>query len=275
MATGTIISLPQESSQKNVAGNPAPAILPNRDDMRPTKVETIYFYNVAPQTFNVPRYPNHPRLQFKACKRGEEYAIARGSISHPFEEFREDTNFNRIPVYTNGYREATRMLCPLNPGIDQNFDDPATLHQGGNLNRLGVFWSTHNPPLPEELAAARERLEDTYRKEIERMEAIEAESGIDGARAAANRTSHNAADYFEQSFAWHRSDLTQKKSAGKIDCDACGEKIRATAKLCIHCGAPTDPKLQKAWLAERLGGAAPAGRRKLTIDPEQVVDFKS
>lgn len=255
MATAHIVPDPSASKvmsdEKNLSG-PIPSIMSmNPDDLRPAHLDDVYFYNIAPQEFQISMPPNHPRMLFRACPRNKEYLMV-GKITHPFEEFREDQNFNRVSTWTNGYREAMKILCPLNPGFDQDFDDPSTIHQGGNLCRLGMFWSKHNPPLEKELAAARARLEATYRVEIEQLVAIEAEGGPDAARARANRLSHAAAEYFEQSFSWHRSDLSQRKDAGKVDCGVCGEKIGATAKLCIHCGAPTEEKAQKAWLAEKL-----------------------
>ena len=263
MATATIQHDPNMSrsmsDEKNLSG-PVPSIMHmNADDLRPQKLDDIFFYNIAPQDFTVSMPPNHPRMLFKRCPRSKPYVMV-GRLTHPYEEYREDQNFNRVSTWTNGYREAMKVLCPLNPGTDQDWDDPNTLHQGGNLCRFGVFWSTHNPPLEEELEAARNRLEASYRAEIESLVAIEAEGGPDAARARANRLSHAAAEYFNQSFSWHRSDLSQKKDAGKVDCTACGEKIMAKAKLCIHCGAPTDPEKQDAWLKaqfERRGPGRP------------------
>lgn len=237
----------------------------------------IYFYNVSTVEHTRRLPPNHPRgLLFQACPPDKPYVICRTVLTHPFIEYREDTNNNRFPVETDGQREATKILCPMNPGIDQNWDDAATLHTGGNLCKLGVFWSFNNPPLKEELEAARKRMIETYRKSIEKMVAIEASDGQDGARKAADRTAHAAAELFQQSYSWHRSDLTQRRDDGKIDCGVCGEKIRETAKLCVHCQAPTDPVKQAAWLEQKYGSDEPKagqrGRKQVVIDPAQVVN---
>ncbi|MFP5230775.1 MAG: hypothetical protein ACLGXA_24425 [Acidobacteriota bacterium] len=246
----------------------------NPDDIRPTDdVKVVYFFNIAPVEHRRSLPPNHPRdIIFPACPRGQAYVLAHSAITHPFTEFREDQNNNRFPVYTDGYREATKILCPLNPGTDQDWDDTATIHGGGNLCRLGVFWSVNNPPLPAELKAARKRLEQSYRAKIEEMVEIEASDGQDEARRRADKTAHAAAEYFEQSFSWHRSDLSQKRDGTKVDCAACGEKIQPTARICKECGAPTDPKLLDSWLADKFGAKSKPGRPKTFVDPDHVVE---
>ena len=226
----------------------------NPDDIRPGETVPIYFYNIAPVEYRQSLPPNHPRgIIFPACPRGQAYVMARCSITHPFTEYREDQNNNRFPVYTDGFREATKILCPMNPGTDQDFDDSATVHGGGNLNRLGVFWSTSNPPLPEELGGARRRWEATCRAKIEEMVEIEASDGPDEARRRADKTAHAAAEEFGQSFSWHRSDLSHRKDGEKVDCTVCGEKIMPAAKICRFCQAPTEAKSQQAWLSQKYG----------------------
>jgi len=252
----------------------------NADDYQfPGERQKIYFYNVARIEHHVGRPPNFPRnMVFKACPKDKEWVLCSLSITHPFIEWREDTNNNRFPVYVDGYREAMKVLCPLNPGLDQDWNDPASVHQGGNLCQKGVFWSTNYPPLPEEVAAAHRRLEETYRRRLEELAQIEELDGLAEASKRAGRSGRAAAEHMGQVTGWHRSDLTVKKDLGKIDCGVCGEKIRATAKLCVHCEAPTDEKLQKQWLSEKLGlKAHPApstGHKKPVIDPAQVIEFK-
>jgi hypothetical protein len=221
----------------------------------------IYFYNVGPQEHNAPRYPNHPHMLIRACPQGQDYIMARGSITHPFREMREDQNGERFPFLTNGFKEAAKILNPYNPGLDQDYDDPNALAENGNLNQFGVFWSKNNPPLPEEVAAAKKRLANTYRKELEKMVAIEAKEGPDGARGRANDISRAAANYFGQSYSWHRMDLVPKDvNAAKADCGACGEKIQAKARICMHCGAPTDPAKLENWLELKFAEKRPVGR---------------
>ena len=83
----------------------------------------------------------------------------------------------------------------------------------------------------------------------------------DEALAMRNNISSAAADYFGVSATWHQTDLISRDH-GKVDCGACGEKIQPTAKLCMHCGAPTDPAKQAIWLDARTAPAKlPQGAR--------------
>lgn len=213
------------------------------------KEEPIYFYNISPRAHNAPRPPNHSHLYFAPCPKDEPYALV-GQISHPFTEMRKDQNDTPISTYTDGYREAARMLNPLNPGLDQDWDGGQDLQQGGNLNYLGIFWSKSNPPAAKELKAARARLEKTYRKEIERMNACKT---ADEARLAANDISHAAADFFGRSYSWHESNLNAQDPADHVECAACGESIRKKAIICRFCQAPQDPDMQVKWLGAKIG----------------------
>lgn len=205
----------------------------------------IYIFNIAHREFNVPRPPNHPHLFLRACPHDQEFLLV-GQIEHPFTEFAEDSNQNRIPHFTDGYREASRMLNPMNPGTDQDFAIESPYHFGLNLNRFGVFWSENNPPLKEELQAAKRRMEISYRAELERMTKAKTK---DEAREMANDISHAAAEHFGLSFSWHQSDLDAKnKDAGKVDCWACGEKIQPHALICVHCRAPQAEEKRDRWL---------------------------
>jgi len=209
--------------------------------------QPLFLYNVSVIEFNEPRYPNHPHMLLRACPKDKEYLLV-GQIEHPFSEISYDQNDNKIIRLTDGRREATRMLSPLNPGTDQNFDAPDAFNVGGNLNSYGCFWSEHNPPLEAEVAAAKARMEKTFRAELEKLAAVEAKNP-DDARAMANKISHAAAEYYGVSTSWHRSDLIpSNKDKGKVDCWACGEKIQAKALLCIHCKAPQAEEKRDGWL---------------------------
>ena len=131
----------------------------------------IYVYNISPIEFNLYRPPNHPHMLIRACPEGEAYRLV-GQLEHPFAQIDYDQNGNRRIDYTNGYREATVMLSPQNPGIDQNFDSPDALNVGGNLNNYGVFWSVSNPPTQPELQAARQRMETSYKTELEDRKSV-------------------------------------------------------------------------------------------------------
>jgi hypothetical protein len=233
------------------------------------KVTPIYVYNVSPIEFNEPRYPNHPHMLIKACPADKAYILVN-SITHPFSEAYRDENGNRLLRWTNGYREATRMLSPANPGTDQNFEEVNPLNIAGNLNNFGVFWSVNNPPTKPELAAADARVEKSFQKELAELARIEAGPGGQAEAAGrANRISHAAVEHFNKfrpsgkklSYSWHRTDLVPDRSeADKVDCGACGEPIRANARICIHCGAPTDPDKLEGWISQQFAEKRGPGR---------------
>lgn len=260
------IERPDISQQKSQSRNEA--LFPNViTDVGPTfgaKSVPIFIYNVSGLGWDskdgLTRPPNHPHLTIKACPEGEPY-ILTGTIEHPFPEVSYDANNNRRIDYTDGYREATVMLSPLNPGRDQNWTMADALNVGGNLNDFGVFWSVHNPPLEQEVAAARARMEKTYRAELEVLAAIEAKNP-DDARSRANKISHAAANYFGRSYSWHRSDLVPSSvNQGKIPCWACGESIMPSALLCVHCKAPQAEEKRERWLEIQSGGRGPGRPR--------------
>jgi len=240
----------------------ATTFLPRQDEDFGIKEVAIYFYNCSALEHNVGRPPNHPHMLIRACPKGQPYVMARGSIQHPFIETRSDQNDNKYPVLTNGFKEATKMINPMNPCLhgderDQDYGLDSEFHQGDNLGKYGVFWSRHNPPLNEEAQKAVKRMEATYRKELERMGKAKT---ADEALGMRNNISAAAADYFGVSSTWHQTDLVSR-DYGKVECGVCGEKIQPTAKLCKECKAPTDPKKQAAWLDSQTAPKLPQGAR--------------
>ena len=211
----------------------------------------IYVYNISTQEFNESRPPNHPHLLIRRCPADQDYLIV-GEEVHPFKELIEDQNGNKSYAYRDGFKEVSKMLNPRNPGIDQDFDDANSINVMGNLNQYGVFWSTHNPPLKEELAGARRRMEKSYRTELEKMAAIEARNP-DEARSTANNLSHAAAQYFRISTSWHRSDLGERRPTNEqFDCPNCAEKIAVGAAVCRHCQAVLDETKARKLFPDRF-----------------------
>ena len=211
----------------------------------------IYVYNISTQEFNESRPPNHPRLLIRRCPADQPYLLV-GLETHPFKEMIEDQNGNKSYAFRDGFKEVTRMLNPRNPGTDQDYDDAGSINVMGNLNQYGVFWSTHNPPLAEELDAARKRMEKSYRTELEKMAAIEARNP-DEARSTANNLSHAAANYFRISTSWHRSDLGERRpETAQTDCPNCAEKIAVGAAVCRHCGAVLDEEKARRLFPDRF-----------------------
>lgn len=213
---------------------------------------TIYVYNISQREMRANRPPNFPNFLIRACPADKPFLLV-GTLTHPFPQREEDANLTPMVRYVNGYREASRLLSPLNPGEDQDFDEDSPLLDGGNLNKYGVFWSKlapDDPKLLREVARFRSRMENTYRRELEKMTAVESRNPEE-ARLLANDISHAAASYFGVSTSWHRSDLVPKQ-AGQMNCWACAESIRSNAKICRFCGAPQDASLHDAWMKTKV-----------------------
>jgi hypothetical protein len=240
------------SAQKSNAENAKifPSYIYAEDINDSIQFKPIYLYNISHIEFSISRPPNFPRMLIKACPLDQEY-IQVGSLTHPFIEFVYDEQGVRNARPVNGFREASRLLCPRNPGMtpeSQDFrmaEDPMAASQGDNLNIYGVFWSLNNPPTREDLDKAKERLEITFKNELSKMASIEMESPANAAQCA-NRISHAAAEYFDQNTTWHKSDWVKKASAvnAKIqseksykECPECGhDDIPLKAKKCFYQG---------------------------------------
>ena len=254
--------------EKNTARFPGQFVAPTNIEKLGITLSPIYFYNIAQRSFTRKLPPNHPTLHFAPCPKGVPYALV-GKITHPYLQPSFDQQNNPTATYEPGYREAIVMLNPSNPNSgedpikDQDFEAQFSTNQGGNWNKLGVFFSTHNPPLKAEVEAAKVRLEKTYRAELERMnKARSAEEAIN----MANSLSHAAADYFGKSFVWHQSDLEVKSAPvedDRMDCGECGESIKKTARACRYCSAPTDPRELAGFQEQRR-------KRNLYVPPSQA-----
>ena len=101
---------------------------------------------------------------------------------------------------------------------------------GANLDDVGVFWTKNNPPLDSEIAAARHKMEITYRKLLNMAASIEAAGRLDDITPLMRI----AASYFGEDRAWNR---IYKKT---FECPGCGEA--AKQGIIRHpCGYIFDP----------------------------------
>jgi len=250
---------PQECYDKSVEVNEAlfPSVVYDVIKSEKPRIP-IYIYNTANLYHNVQRPPNHPRLYIKACPPGEPWVLV-GQIQHPFTEVDYDQNGNKI-VNDNldGFKEATRMLNPLNWGTDQNVDTDVSelgaASYGQNLNSYGVFWSVNYPPTDQELAAARARVEKTFLRELATLTEIEAKDPK-GVFERVNRISHAAAEMFPEDRTWHRTNLKEKTSFGKLPCPACGEPINKGAIICKSCDAVFDEEAARKFFPGKFSKA--------------------
>jgi hypothetical protein len=215
------------------------------------KSTPIYIYNVGPLDWGreqgIQRVPNHPHLYFKACPSDKEFELV-GEIGHPFPVEDFDTNGIRFTRWTDGYSEASKMLNPQNPGLDQNWDGANLDFPKNNLNNYGIFWSESLPPKKEEIASAKKRLEATFAKELSIIEQIEREDPA-AVKNAVTRTARAAANYFSNkngeplNFSWYNTTYRAKNETfGKVECENCFNLIHPKTAKCSFCGLVRDKK---------------------------------
>jgi hypothetical protein len=136
---------------------------------------------------------------------------------------------------------------------------------GQNIDELGVFWTRNNPPTEQEIAAARAKMEVSYRKLLGMASTIEATGKID----EITPLMRIAASYFGEDRTWNK---IYKRVA---ECPGCGEP--AKPGIIRHpCGYIFDPdrallsgmitvEVHKQMMAART--EAPTARR---VKPPKV-----
>lgn len=186
----------------------------------------LYIYTVAKKRhsrdayFPVRKPPLYPCLIFPKCEKDEPFRLLAkipNIVNHRWTDDQGEMRNTAFP----GERVATDICNPLNLTTDiwqEVSDDRAWLDGGGtdDLTRRGVFWSRYDPPRPEELARARERMERHYRSCItvaEEMHARNEDRWIPP-------ECHEAADHFAMDTPWHR------RARADATCPNCGEPIR-------------------------------------------------
>lgn len=182
----------------------------------------VYLFNIAKQEYKISRLPLIKELTIPARKEGEKYALIT-KLPSPFKCPKGNIDSNDIDVVImDGRRMAMDIVNPDNFSLEQ---DAVITHSdsiGQNLGRLGVFWSLNNPPTEEELAKATRRLEAHYRNLL--VEARTTETSNPAALPAVLTPAHHAAaDYFHETFNWH------KKETHLENCPRCGSPANVGA----------------------------------------------
>jgi hypothetical protein len=117
---------------------------------------------------------------------------------------------------------AMDIINPDNLTMDQDAVVTSGFSVGQNLGKLGVFWSTSNPPTEAEIAAATRRMEKHYRELLADARAVET-SNPSALPTVLTPTLHAAADYFHETSNWH------KKEVHLDSCPRCGMPARVGA----------------------------------------------
>jgi len=192
----------------------------------------VYIYNVSPLEHKIERpwvsecfvdgKPLGKNVILRACAAGEEYSRPF-VIPDPLQEVspRIAGSPEMIAKGVDAKFYAQDAICPDQPHGDWRTLRPMNAAEmggeGTNLYKLGAFWSTSNPPEPEAVAKAKERLTQTFNAEIRAANAL----------AAANKAheitnlQHFAADYLHVNVPWHQ------KYRPEMECPGCGDYVPA------------------------------------------------
>lgn len=179
----------------------------------------VYIYNVSTMEQRVARPWAHPELIIPACEPDQPYS--QPAVLPDIVQDRID----RIGSWDIGIRGvdgkflAQDALHPDLMGGDwksyRRIGSANAANLGTDLYALGCWWSLNNPPTEEEVDTARERLADTYRREIQAANALQ----MQGKAEEITPMMHRAADFFDLQLSWHT------ELAAKQVCPGCGEKV--------------------------------------------------
>lgn len=217
----------------------------------------VYIYNMSQinigndTSFIVSRPPLMREFRIlrldKQKNRGAEYVLAT-KLPQPLLIPKGNVDSNEIDIVPQDVRRfAMDIINPDNLTIDQDaFIDKVT-GQGNNLGAKGVFWSLNGPgatkggtirtlriqgkdtpvfeePQPQEIAAARTRMESGYRRALEEADAVAISQPADLGKFLTPEH-HAACEYYGEDRSWHG------KKARTDFCNICGEKMRAGASF--------------------------------------------
>lgn len=184
----------------------------------------VYIYNMGPMQHTVEK-GSAGTFILKACEGGADYVLA-----YTLPSVWRDTWFQEQEMKTHSVSGEFMAVDIVHPVTAHIGAGKTWWSMGANLDDIGVFWTRNNPPTDAEVAAARDKMEKTYRKLLNMAASIEAAGRIDDITPLMRV----AASYFGEDRAWNK---IYKKTA---ECPGCGEP--AKAGIIRHpCGYVFDP----------------------------------
>jgi hypothetical protein len=188
----------------------------------------VYLYTVSGQKFEVSRPPNIKLLKIAPCPASQEYSLIC-SLPQPLLTPKGNIDSNEIDVQMNDSRRIVAdIINPdnLSDQVDAQWNEvqnPTAI--GNNLTKRGIFWSLSNPPLPSEVAKAK----DAMVKELNRLVTQANTWAVSDPKSLADGLTpdhHYAAEVLKLDVPWH------KTYAQVVDCEFCGSPLRnPNAKL--------------------------------------------
>jgi hypothetical protein len=199
----------------------------------------VYIYNLGPMLHIVEK-GSAGTFRIPAVEPGQEYSepLVLPSVWR-------DTFFVEQEMKTHsvsGEFMAIDIVHPVTAGYGAG---KTWWSFGANLDEIGVFWTRNHPPQDPEVAVARGKMENSYRKLLQMATSIEAAGRIDDITPLMRI----AASYFGEDRPWNR---IYKKT---LECPGCGEA--AKPNIIRHpCGYIFDPDraLLAGMITEELHG---------------------
>jgi len=154
---------------------------------------------------------------------------------------------------TDAVRFVVDQIHPDNPSRSLDFrlpNDPRLPQSSGNnFADKGVFFSLHNPPLKEDVDAARKRMERYYTYLLERAGALELSDEKQLSEELRSNPDYGyAAQYFGRAFKWN------KKNTKTTECPNCGEQKPANRLFHMSSFGLCVEQTSEAWKAAVLAG---------------------
>jgi hypothetical protein len=218
--------------------------------LRPPK-RLVYLYTISKRDFVVSQPPLFPKLFVPACEPDQSYRLV-ATIPDPMLQADMEVWSEDIRVHGHNGCTVAQSLCNPDNYAARDYADSAedtraiitlqdALPTGGlgwgvNLNVQGVFWSLHNPPQKEEIAAAERRRERYYSRLIEQARQLEL-SDPRKLNDELNQDYHQAAEYFNLETSWHKTLIK------RAECPLCGQGMKpgvAIHALPDGCGGVLD-----------------------------------
>ncbi len=184
----------------------------------------VYIHSISERTYEVFRPPYFKKLILVGKKPGEKY-IRCASLPHPMNVPDCNVDSSEIGIkQVDARRVAMDILNPDNLGLDQDAVILSPTSIGNNLGEKGVFWSLNEVPTHEELQKAQKRMEEYYRRLVDKANTTQAAEP--GKLPDILTPEHLAAaayleENFGMQFVWHT------RMARLEDCAICGEKAKA------------------------------------------------
>jgi hypothetical protein len=197
---------------------------PDNASFSPDPAYKVYIYNLGPAEHKVPK-GSAGEFYIPPCAPDQAY-----SAPLILPSVWRDSYFIEQEMKTHSVSGEFMAIDIVHPVTATYGAGKTWWSFGANLDDVGVFWTRNNPPLDAEVAAARAKMEATYRKLLHMANSIEAAGRIDDITPMMRI----AAAYFGEDRPWNR---IYKKT---LECPGCGEP--AKPNIIRHpCGYIFDP----------------------------------